>query len=71
MEEPKLKVVTKKEAHNLFHSEDKESVHGCSFCGSSNVYGISRVVGYYSPINNWNLSKQAELDSRQRGDYKL
>lgn len=43
----------------------------CNNCGSTNVYGMSRVVGYYSIIENWNGSKQAELVDRQNGDYKL
>ena len=43
----------------------------CGFCGSTNVYGVSRVVGYYSKINNWNKSKLAEFRSRQGGNYKL
>jgi len=43
----------------------------CSYCNSKNVYGMSRVVGYYSKIENWNDSKQAEFESRQKGDYKL
>ena len=41
----------------------------CPCCGSGNVYGISRVVGYMSVIDNWNKSKKAELKRRQRGNY--
>ena len=41
----------------------------CPDCGSENVYGISRVVGYFSVIGNWNISKQAELKRRQKGNY--
>jgi len=43
----------------------------CNHCGSDNVYGMSRVVGYYSIIENWNGSKRAELKDRQKGFYKL
>lgn len=43
----------------------------CKTCKSTNTYGISRVVGYYSIIENWNNSKQAEFDDRQKGSYKL
>ena len=50
-------------------SENKVAV--CGYCGSANVYGVSRVVGYYSKINNWNKSKLAEFRSRQKGNYKL
>ncbi|OIP22504.1 hypothetical protein COX95_04935 [bacterium CG_4_10_14_0_2_um_filter_33_32] len=70
METPNLKILTREEVHELSHQSDSSSPT-CAFCGSDNVYGISRVVGYYSPINNWNLSKQAELEARQKGDYRL
>ena len=30
---------------------------------------VTRVVGYFSQINNWNISKQAELQDRHKGDY--
>ena len=43
----------------------------CPECLSNNVYGMSRVVGYYSIIENWNDSKSAELRDRQKGYYKL
>lgn len=43
----------------------------CSYCGSENVQGYSRVVGYFSIINNWNKSKQAEFRDRQKGDYSI
>ncbi len=36
-----------------------------------NVYGVSRVVGYFSRITNWNKSKVGELKDRQRGNYSL
>jgi hypothetical protein len=43
----------------------------CNNCGSENTFGMSRVVGYYSIIENWNASKQAELVDRKKGIYKL
>ena len=43
----------------------------CQHCGSTNVYGMSSVVGYFRKINNWNDSKKAELRDRQKGDYKI
>ncbi len=43
----------------------------CQHCGSKNVYGISRVVGYYSKIDDWNKSKRAEFRDRQKGNYKV
>ena len=32
---------------------------------------MSRIVGYYSLINNWNRSKLIELKDRQRGNYAV
>jgi len=32
---------------------------------------MTRVVGYYSKIENWNPSKIGELYDRQKGDYQL
>ena len=72
MSEPKNKAKNKEQLihriENEEHSETKENC-SCPKCGSSNVYGISRVVGYFSVIDNWNKSKQAELKRRQKGNY--
>jgi ribonucleoside-triphosphate reductase len=43
----------------------------CPQCGSKNVYGVSRVVGYYSKIENWNAGKKSEFKDRQKGDYTI
>ena len=43
----------------------------CKHCGSANVYGISRVVGFFSKIEDWNDSKKAEFKDRQNGDYGI
>jgi ribonucleoside-triphosphate reductase len=43
----------------------------CPHCQSKNVYGITRIVGYYSRINNWNRSKIGELRERHRGNYRI
>lgn len=32
---------------------------------------MTRVVGYYSRIANWNKSKVGELKDRQKGDYAI
>ena len=53
------------------HEAKEHDKAKCPECLSTNVYGMSRVVGYYSIIENWNDSKQAELRDRQRGMYKL
>ncbi len=50
---------------------EKKSTIKCEHCGSKNVYGISRVVGYFSRIDQWNKSKIGELKARRRGDYSI
>jgi hypothetical protein len=32
---------------------------------------VTRIVGYYSQLQNWNRSKLAELKDRHKGDYAL
>jgi len=34
-----------------------------------NLKHLSRVVGYFSRVENWNKSKQGELEDRHKGDY--
>ena len=42
----------------------------CPACGSQDVYGETRVVGYFSKIENWNKSKrEGELLERRKGNY--
>lgn len=43
----------------------------CPNCGSENCYGYSRVVGYFSRINNWNKGKIAEHNDRVKGNYEI
>lgn len=35
------------------------------------LYSVTRIVGYYSRISNWNKSKLGELNDRHRGDYSV
>ena len=35
------------------------------------LYHMSRIVGYYSRIENWNRSKIGELRDRHRGNYQV
>jgi ribonucleoside-triphosphate reductase len=42
----------------------------CPSCGSTNVYGITRIVGYFSKITTWNKGKLGELRDRVRTDLK-
>ncbi len=38
----------------------------CPHCGSLEVYGVTRIVGYFSKIETWNRSKVGELYDRVR-----
>ena len=33
------------------------------------LHGVTRIVGYYSRIQNWNKSKIGELQDRHKGNY--
>ncbi len=50
---------------NSCHNKDNGLKDTCSACDSDDVYGMTRIVGYYSRINNWNKSKLGELGDRQ------
>ena len=62
-QERKIKITT------IEHKETEDDNPHCPYCKSDNVYGISRIVGYFSVIDNWNNSKQSELTRRQKGNY--
>lgn len=46
-------------------------LEACPSCESTDVYGMTRIVGYFSRISNWNRSKLGELRDRHRGNYSL
>jgi ribonucleoside-triphosphate reductase len=50
---------------NSCHKKDNGLRDACSACDSDDVYGMTRIVGYYSRINNWNKSKLGELADRR------
>ena len=42
----------------------------CSYCGSSEVEGITRITGYFTKVSSWNKGKLGELRDRHRnGGY--
>jgi len=43
----------------------------CGHCWSFDVHGITRVVGYFSRVDNWNQSKIGELEDRHAGNYTV
>jgi len=38
---------------------------------TTRLYGVTRIVGYYSRISNWNKSKIGELHDRHMGRYSV
>ena len=47
-------------------------LEACPECGSANVVGETRVVGYFSKVQNWNKSKRyGELLARHAGRYNI
>lgn len=38
---------------------------------TTRLYGITRIVGYYSRVSNWNKSKISELHDRHTGRYSV
>jgi len=43
----------------------------CGHCGSASVHGLTRIVGYFSRVSNWNKSKHGELKDRHKGNYSV
>jgi len=56
---------------NDCHRSARGLADSCGYCESSNVYGVTRIVGYFSRVNNWNKSKIGELKDRRQGNYKV
>lgn len=57
--------------NNCYH-QMRGLLEKCSRCGSADVFGETRVVGYFSKIDNWNKSKkQGELVDRHKGRYNV
>ncbi|MBU4193721.1 MAG: hypothetical protein KKF66_01820 [Actinobacteria bacterium] len=38
----------------------------CPRCGSTDTYGVTRIVGYFSKVSTWNKGKLGELVERRR-----
>ena len=56
---------------NTCHQTTPGLKEACSHCASEDVYGMTRIVGYFSRVANWNKSKLGELHDRQRGNYSV
>ncbi len=52
--------------------QDLESViHALETGITTRLYGVTRIVGYYSRVSNWNKSKIGELYDRHMGKYSV
>jgi len=38
----------------------------CSYCGSGEVEGITRITGYFTKVSSWNKGKRGELNDRYK-----
>lgn len=56
---------------NLCSKVNRGLIEKCNYCGTEDVYGVTRIVGYYSKITNWNKNKIGELKDRHSGNYKV
>jgi ribonucleoside-triphosphate reductase len=53
------------------HKQTPGLKESCGYCGSPEVHGLTRIVGYFSRVSNWNKSKHGELKDRQKGNYSV
>ena len=57
---------------NNCHYQTRGLLDNCPSCSSEDVIGETRVVGYFSKVQNWNKSKRyGELVARQAGRYSV
>ena len=56
---------------NSCHRSVRGLKDSCSYCGNTDVYGVTRIVGYFSRTSNWNKSKIGELKDRRKGNYRI
>ncbi|MCL4499438.1 MAG: anaerobic ribonucleoside-triphosphate reductase [Chloroflexi bacterium] len=53
------------------HRTSRGLADACPICGSEEVYGITRIVGYYSKVPTWNKGKTGELKDRIRTELSV
>lgn len=55
---------------NTCHRTSRGLEDSCSYCGSGDVDGITRITGYFTKVSSWNKGKLGELKDRHRvGEY--
>ena len=53
---------------NLCHRTSRGLRSSCSYCGSKEVDGITRITGYFTKVSSWNKGKLGELRNRYRNE---
>jgi ribonucleoside-triphosphate reductase len=56
---------------NRCHQTNRGLRATCSYCGSEDVDGITRITGYFTKISSWNKGKVGELRNRYRNQAFL
>jgi ribonucleoside-triphosphate reductase len=51
---------------NKCHRTARGLQDACTFCGSADVDGITRITGYFTKVSSWNKGKLGELKDRYR-----
>lgn len=51
---------------NSCHRTSRGLQPSCSYCGSKEVDGITRITGYFTKLSSWNKGKMGELRNRYR-----
>lgn len=53
---------------NRCHKTGRGLTNLCTYCGSSDVDGITRITGYFTRLSSWNKGKLGELRQRHRNN---
>jgi ribonucleoside-triphosphate reductase (formate) len=53
---------------NKCHRTSRGIADICSYCGSADVDGITRITGYFTKVSSWNKGKLGELKDRYRNN---
>lgn len=56
---------------SVIRQEVESVIHALETGITTRLYGVTRIVGYYSRVSNWNKSKIGELHDRHMGRYSV
>lgn len=56
---------------SVIRQDLKSVIHALETGITTHLYGVTRIVGYYSRVSNWNKSKIGELHDRHMGKYSV